>query len=217
MSKGPEKLQVHKAWVEAEVSSARAHLIEVAVESTFQPLLQMYLLLPILIQDVGNFDFKRMDKLQLFSMMASVISLAWAFAFYKASVKHEALDFDVNPLGRIFIIVSNLCMIISRLVALVVFSHCFGSGQFVTLLYGLLAHVVLMSILHLIFAICRSAPLALGWHLLVNCLLNGLANIHTHQWVELPHHGHAGHYQGLPINNTAGLENQRVKEKHLTR
>ena len=186
--KGVAKIAALETCVKAEVSSARAHLIEVAVEATFQPLLQMYLLLPIIVRDIGSFDidtYKRMDKLQLFSMMTSIISLAWSFAFYKASMKREALDFDVNPLGRIVIILSNLCMITSRLIALVVFAYCFGPGEFLPLLLGLLAHVLLMGLIHLATAPPSSSDVGCH-HLLVNCVLNGLANIHTHQWVQLP-------------------------------
>ena len=67
------------------------------------------------------------------------------------------------------------------------FLHSFGAGELLPLLLGLLGHVVLMSLLHL--ATAPSLATGLSWHLAVNCLLNGLANIHTHQWVELPYQG----------------------------
>ena len=57
------------------------------------------------------------------------------------------------------------------------------------LLLGLLGHVALMSLLHLATAPSLAEHTGLNWHLAVNCLLNGLANIHTHQWVELPYQG----------------------------
>ena len=41
----------------------------------------------------------------------------------RAAMKREALDFDVNPIGRIVLILSNLCMVTSRLTALVVFAY----------------------------------------------------------------------------------------------
>ena len=155
------------------MSSARAHLIEVSVEATFQPLLQMYLVLPVLVfalrlylvgehdkschsgwtnlttstptidscwlqvrynqpnlcggtknfVDLEDMEMAQLDLLQFVSMLTSIVSLAWSFAFYKAAMKREALDFDVNPLGRIFLILSNLCMVTSRLTALVVFAY----------------------------------------------------------------------------------------------
>ena len=157
----------------------------------------MYLLLPIIIEvfdkDFGSIDldaFKRMDLLQLLSMLASIVSLAWSFAFYKASLKNEALDFDINPFGRIILIFSNLSMVSSRLTAFVVFAYCFPEGhQFRALLICLLAHALLMSLLHLCFCLLpTSLKKQLDWQLVVDCILNGLANIYTHQWVSVPHH-----------------------------
>ena len=180
-----------------QVTGARAHLIEVAVEATFQPLLQMYLLLPIIIdvfdKDFGSIDldaFKKMDLLQFLSMVASIVSLAWSFAFYKASLKNEALDFDINPFGRIILIFANLSMVTSRLTAFVVFAYCFPDGtQFLALLSCLFAHAFLMSLLHLCFCLLpTSLKRQLDWQLVVDCILNGLANIYTHQWVSVPHH-----------------------------
>ena len=57
------------------------------------------------------------------------------------------------------------------------------------LLLGLLGHVALMSLLHLATAPSLAEHTGLSWHLAGNCLLNGLANDHTHQWVELPYQG----------------------------
>ena len=65
----------------------------------------------------------------------------------------------------------------------------FGAGELLPLLLGLLGHVALMSLLHLATAPSLAEHTGLSWHLAVNCLLNGLANIHTHQWVELPYQG----------------------------
>ena len=68
-------------------------------------------------------EMAQLDLLQFVSMLTSIVSLAWSFAFYKAAMKREALDFDVNPIGRIVLILSNLCMVTSRLTALVVFAY----------------------------------------------------------------------------------------------
>ena len=157
----------------------------------------MYLLLPIIVEvfdkDIGSIDldaFKKLDLLQLLSMVASIVSLAWSFAFYKASLKNEALDFDINPFGRVILIFANLSMITSRLTAFVVFAYCFPDGhQFLALLICLLAHALVMSLLHLGFSLLpASADKQLDLQLLVDCVLNGLANIYTHQWVSVPHH-----------------------------
>ena len=126
--------------VDSEVTSSRAQVIEVAIESTFQPLLQLYLLLPILVQGMQSLgatytDLKLMKRIQFYSVVTSIISLAWSFAFYKASVKREALDFCINFFGRTVLIISNLFMISARLLALVVFAYCFGPGQFLPLIY----------------------------------------------------------------------------------
>jgi hypothetical protein len=75
-------------------------------------------------------EMAQLDLLQFVSMLTSIVSLAWSFAFYKAAMKREALDFDVNPMGRIVLILSNLCMVTSRLTALVVFAYrCTASSN----------------------------------------------------------------------------------------
>ena len=178
--------------IQSEVASSRAQVIEVAVESTFQPLLQLYLLLPILVQgmqtlgsDLLEFDLKLMKRIQFYSIITSTISLAWSFAFYEATVKREALDFCVNFFGRTVMIVSKLFMISARLIALVIFAYCFGPGQFLPLMAGLLYHIVLCSILHYATS---SFPKKreVSWKILIHCLLNGLANIHHHHSIIMP-------------------------------
>jgi hypothetical protein len=182
--------------IQSEVASSRAQVIEVAIESTFQPLLQLYLLLPVLVtgmQTLGTdfleFDLKMMKRIQFYSVVTSIISLAWSFAFYKASIKREALDFCINFFGRTVMIISNLFMITSRLIALVTFAYCFGPGQFLPLMAGLLYHVVLFSVLHY-----ATSPFPkkreISWKIVNHCLLNGLANIYSHHIIIMPtYHG----------------------------
>ena len=67
-------------------------MIEVAIESTFQPLLQMYLLLPFIIQESPRLslqDLQLNNLIQILSLLSSIVSLAWSFAFYKATIKRE--------------------------------------------------------------------------------------------------------------------------------
>ena len=73
------------------IVSARAQIIEVSIESSFQPLLQLYLLLPTLLefQSYGRRDvlrllsindvFDKFEHIQFWAILTSMISLSWSF------------------------------------------------------------------------------------------------------------------------------------------
>ena len=49
--------------------------------------------------------------LQIYSIVSSVVSLAWSFTTYEAIQKKGALDFSFNPLGRIVTVLSLLLQV----------------------------------------------------------------------------------------------------------
>ena len=87
----------------------------------FQPLLQIYLLLPCLIKRIScqKADQPLSDffsgSLQIYSIVSSVVSLAWSFSTYEANQKKGALDFSSNPMARIVILISALMQVMDIL------------------------------------------------------------------------------------------------------
>ena len=87
------------------VASARAQIIEVAIESSFQPVLQLYLLLPILLMQFScpTGDLLRLFsitdvysntyRIQFWSIVTSIISLSWSFTFYQSIQKKRGVRF----------------------------------------------------------------------------------------------------------------------------
>ena len=177
--------------------SSRARMIEVCIESSFQPLLQLYLLLPTLIHyvDCGAIQeiltnpphetFSRMDNLQFWSIFASVFCLSISFTHYKVTQKSGALDYHANPPGRIFLFLSILLQISCRLLAFVLLAYGFGPGQFWPMIAILQMHILLMATLHFItFKDVEVDNTKIGLHRkLHHCLLNGIGNIYIHNCI----------------------------------
>ena len=179
------------------VLSSRARMIEVCIESSFQPLLQLYLVLPTLIQ---YFDCLSSDELieysladtllsiptlQFLSVITSVIALSWSINFYKVTQKHGALDLNVNFSGRICLQISTFLQISCRLLTFVLLSYCFGPGNFWPMIAILQFHILLMAVLHYYtteqreFEDWRSDTIT-NLRLLHHCILNGIGNIYIH-------------------------------------
>ena len=116
---GRDKFEAQMKRRDHMILSSRARIIEVCIESSFQPLLQHYLLLPTLINyfECGEYHqllekkktlletFSTISGLQFWSVITSVICLSWSFNFYKVTQKCGALDFSANPVGRICLFV----------------------------------------------------------------------------------------------------------------
>ena len=134
-------------------------MIEVCSESSFQPILQLYLYLPTLIlsftennafntnQSVHDW-FNNIAALQFWSILTSCISLSWSFNFHQSVCKNGALDYGANPIGRILLLLSNILQISSRLVVFVLFAYTCGDGNFFPIFLGVLAHIVVMSVIY---------------------------------------------------------------------
>ena len=134
-----EKIEMKERMSEDLVVSGRAQIIEVSTEASFQPLLQLYLLLPILLDQFKtnkpeeiwalfsiNDVFDKPESAQFWSVLTSIISLSWSFTFYQAVQKRGALDFGSNSAGRVLLLLANLLQISSRLLALVLYVYLFG-------------------------------------------------------------------------------------------
>ena len=171
------------------VVASRSHMMEVCSESSFQPLLQLYLVLPALIMglnhtsDVWNVNqsaqdlFDSVEELQLWSILSSVISLSWSFSHHQAIQMKGALEFETNFFGRIFLLLSNIHQISSRLITFVLFAYTCGDGNFWPLCIGVLLHIVLMSVIYHQFQ-QKSIQKETKLGILYQSLVNGVANLY---------------------------------------
>ena len=207
-----ERLKMREKRKEDVIVSARAQIIEVSIEASFQPLLQLYLLLPTLLQNISGDELLALfsitevigdfHRVQFWSILTSMISLSWSFAFYQAVQKNGALDFGSNPTGRIMLILANFLQISSRLFALILYAYTFGDGNFWPMIATVMAHVLLMSVLHYFLSdewnleTFENRPFKIIYH----CLVNGMCNLYLHNWI-------------VQINKTVYLQH---KKKALT-
>jgi hypothetical protein len=194
---GKEKFELQMERRDHTILSSRARMIEVCIESSFQPLLQLYLLLPKLISYVECESYKELlekpiletfsteSVLQFWSVITSVLALAWSFNFYKITQKSGALEFNANPIGRVCLWLSTLLQISCRLLAAVLFAYCFGPGNFYPMIIGVQCHILLMAVLH--YFTSQKIEMdynAIPWkRLLHHCLLNGIGNIYIHNCI----------------------------------
>ena len=137
--------------------------------------------------DELNFPIIKAD--QTISIVTSILSLAWCFTSYHATLKRGALDKDLAALFyRAVLFLSVLFQILGRLFIFVIFSYSFGPGNYDPLLFFLGAHIVLMSILHFVFSDAKiywQKGGILNLSFFHYMLGNGLANIYIHNWIRM--------------------------------
>ena len=168
LAKGAQKVAREKKVEMSEVLFSTARVMEVSLESSFQPTIQLYIIFPVLVREMTADSFSlriftvcRNEDLnipvlkpdQTISIITSILSLAWCFTFYHATLKRGALDKDLAALFyRAVLFLSVLFQILGRLFIIVLFSYSFGPGNYFPLLIFLGAHILLMTILHFIFS-----------------------------------------------------------------
>ena len=198
------------------VVSARAQIIEVAIESSFQPLLQLFLLLPTLVDLVRLNDlsetlslfspadvFESVERRQFWSISTSIISLSWSFTFYQSVQKKGALDFGSNLSGRILLLIANFLQLFTRLLVLVLYAYI--CGNFWPMIVSVIIHIIIMAVLHYLTSnewemeAFHKKPLAVAYH----CLINGICNLYLHNWI-------------AHINNASGSNEVKTIKKHGT-
>ena len=177
-----EKRAKHKSKLEVDIEiTTRAQMFEVSIESSFQPLLQIYLNLPCFIIDVVCNDFNdswshTFSRLELWAILTSVLSLAWAFTVHEANKQKGALSFSINPLARIVMLISVLMQIFGRLICLILLTYCTGMGNFWPLIVLVTCHIILVAIIDFTCGYqMKKTPLVM-----FNSLFNGLANIYLY-------------------------------------
>ena len=191
---GMGRVKQRKEFIKNNIISSRAQIIEICSEATFQPLLQLYLLLPNLMcfeysdlfqKDIYTF-FSDVPRLQFCAIFTSCLSLSWSFNAYQTSKKTGALDFDANLWGRLVLLASCICLITSRLFVFVFLAYCFGDGEFWPLVVFVFCHMLLMAGFHWLtaktFSIKKNFIFVTNKTLqkIYQCLLNGISNIYIH-------------------------------------
>ena len=174
--------------------SARAHLIEICTEASIQPLLQLYIVFLTFIQRGSEFTNlieylitdPSLKKRQVVSVLMSIITLAWGFTTQYRENKENSMS--KLQIATYFLIV--MTQIIVRLICFQIFAYSLGFGNLGHAFVWLVAHVILMSILHPIFSLeSFSWPKAFNLRtcalVVHNCILNGLANIYVHNNLEI--------------------------------
>ena len=164
---------------------------EVCSEATWQPILQLYLVLPSLLcfNYTELFDLnivmaaQNLPKLQIWSIITSCLSLAWSFNSYQATSKNGALDFNSNPVGRMILFAYCACFIFSRLFTFVFFAYSCGDGQLWPLALFILLHTLLMAFIH--WKTTKHIPTndRVRWkkaQIFYQCILNGISNLYMH-------------------------------------
>lgn len=204
LAKGEKRAAREKKIEASEVLWQTARVMEVSLESSFQPTIQLYLIFPVLVRTMTaqtfslrlftlckneSLNFPMLKPDQTISIVTSILSLAWCFTSYHATLKRGALDKDLAALFyRLVLFLSVLFQILGRLFILVLFSYSFGPGNYFPVLIFLGAHILLMTILHFIFSDAKvywqkGGFLNLSFfHYMVG---NGLANIYIHNWIRM--------------------------------
>ncbi len=204
LAKGAQKAEREKNIEASEVLYATARVMEVSLESSFQPTIQLYILFPVLVRTMtaNYFSFRLFSVCkdeslnfpipipdQTISIITSILSLAWCFTLYHATLKRGALDKDLAALFyRLVLFLSVLFQIVGRLFILVLFSYSFGPGMYYPVLVFLACHILAMSVLHFIFSDARKYWVKGGllnlsfFHYILG---NAMANIYIHNWIRM--------------------------------
>ena len=171
------------------IISSRSQMIEVCSESSFQPLIQLYLYLPTLVISIFRPSkvfstnktikdtFTNVKTLQIWSIITSCLSLAWSFTFYQSVKKNGALGFGANPVGRVFLMASNIFQIATRLLVFVLLAYSCGDGNFWPAFSAVCFHIVCMAALSL-FAEEKWRRSEV-WQ----AILNGISNLYIHNLI----------------------------------
>ena len=117
----------------SDLTASRGELIEVNIESAFEPIIQGYIIFPNIIDifdKIGNMvtinndgkveiqlKFTTVETAQVMSIITSMVSLAWCYSEYQSVRKNMLLDIMVSPCSRVTMFLYMLMQIIARLLA----------------------------------------------------------------------------------------------------
>ena len=197
----------------SKLVSLRTHFIEVCTESTFQPLLQLYLVL-ISIYEWGNdpaqsrffgdpdqwirrlrelIELLTIDEVQrIISAAVSILTMAVSYTNQYNYRKNQVLTSTALLVYFGYVLLA----IFSRILCFELLAFYLGPGRFSWALLALVCHVLLMATLHFLqttFTMQEKEENTPAGGVLVfhNCLINGLANVYMHNELDMDF-GHGG-------------------------
>ena len=186
---GEARVKARKEMDDNTIISSRSQMIEVCSESSFQPLLQLYLFLPTLLISFQGISsildttqsakdmFGGVVKLQFWSILTSCISLAWSFTTYQSTKKNGALSIGSNLPGFLCMLFSNILQISTRLIVFVLLAYSFGDGNFWPAFVIVLVHIVCLAF----FSYDSKKP---KWMMAIyQAHINGISNLYMHSLI----------------------------------
>ena len=200
---------------QSDLTASRGQLIEVNVESAFEPIVQGYIIFPNIIdiaEKVGKMvtikqdgkvevalEFTTVETAQLFSIITSIVSLAWNYSEYQSVKKNMLLDVTVSPFSRAIMFLYMIMHIIARLLAFQLFALFWGPGQLYPLVIFVVIHMFISSVVHVFFSedlyYVRKGKYLKFIH---NMLMNAFATIYFHNYLRMDEMPRLG-----PINQDA--------------
>ena len=201
-SSGKDKVKELRKRRFLDVAASRADLIETSIEATFEPLVQGYIIFPSIINitkrlmksvtvqlngDLNiTFQLSSLEQTQLFSIVTSILSLAWCYSDYTSVKKHLQLDITVSPFLRILMCIWMILLLVARLLAFMLFSVYWGPGEIKGLMVFAAVHVILASVIHLIFSeditFLKKGCYLKFFH---NVMLNAFSSMFFHNYLRL--------------------------------
>ena len=141
-SSGNQRVDARIRKRQSDLTASRGELIEVNVESAFEPIIQGYIIFPniidiaekmgkmVTITDGGNvqiaLQFTTVETAQLLSIITSMVSLAWCYSEYHSVRKNMLLDITVSPCSRVTMFLYMLMQVLDFLLQCInVFLTCF--------------------------------------------------------------------------------------------
>ena len=200
-SSGQDKLKRLKQRRYDDLTASRADLVETSIEATFEPLVQGYIIFPSIIilttrlyQSIGikdgllniKLEVNTLELVQLWSIISSILSLAWCYSDLTSTKKHLQLDICVSPVSRILMCIWMILQLTARLLAFMLFAVYCGPGNIYGLMIFAAVHIMLALVIHLIF----SEDIAFfkkGRYLkfFQNVMLNAFSSMFFHNYLRL--------------------------------
>ena len=200
-STGDEKVSMRRRKKCMDLAASRGEQMEVSIEDVFEPMIQGYIVFPSIISlskrlfegmkyidnDTKleiNLQLETVEIGQMFSIIVSMLCLAWAYSEYHSTRKNMYLDIFISPFSRIIMLVYMFAQILARLCAFMLFTLYWGPGTFYPLMLFILVHMIISGILHIIF----SEDMKLWRHgkyvkFVHNAVFNSLASIYFHNYI----------------------------------
>ena len=201
-SSGKDKVKELRKRRYLDVTASRADLIETSIEATFEPLVQGYIIFPSIINitnqlrnlyefdPTGNltikFKMSSLEQVQMFSIVTSILSLAWTYSDLTSVKKHLQLDICVSPVSRILMCIWMILQLTARLLAFMLFAVYWGPGNIYVLMVFAAVHTILALVIHLIFSedivFLKKGRYLKFFH---NVMLNSFSSMFFHNYLRL--------------------------------